>query len=95
VLFQNIHIGNCRSETRSVFSLSPLRSPILLGGAITAFLIHVAAMHIPFMQRLLRTEPVSASTWLSLIGLALTILIAMEIHKWIWNRRTNQSAAAS
>ncbi|MFM7845705.1 MAG: cation-translocating P-type ATPase, partial [Planctomycetota bacterium] len=28
VLFENFHGGNCRSETRSVFALSPLRSPV-------------------------------------------------------------------
>jgi magnesium-transporting ATPase (P-type) len=45
VLFENIHIGNCRSETKSAFRLSPLRSPILLVGAISAFLMHVLAMY--------------------------------------------------
>lgn len=87
VLFQNVHIGNCRSETKSVFSLSPFRSPILLGGAVTALLVHIAAMHLPFMQRILRIEPVDLRTWLTLIALALTILVAMEAHKWIWKRR--------
>ncbi len=43
VLFENIHIGNCRSETKSALVLSPLRSPILLAGTITAFLIHVGS----------------------------------------------------
>jgi len=90
VLFQNIHIGNCRSETKSVFSLSPFRSPILLAGTITAFLVHFAAMHIPFMQRLLRTEPVDLTTWITLFALALTILVAMETHKWFWRRRQVQ-----
>lgn len=37
VLFQNIHIGNCRSETKSAFTLSPLRSPFLLFGALALF----------------------------------------------------------
>ena len=87
VLFQNIHIGNCRSETKSAFALSPFRSPILLAGAATAFLVHVASMHIPFMQRLLRVEPVSAGTWVVLIALATTILWALELHKWWWARR--------
>jgi magnesium-transporting ATPase (P-type) len=91
VLFQNIHIGNCRSETRSAFCLSPLRSPILLGGAATAFTIHVIAMHVPFMQRILRVEPVSVGLWLILIALASTILAAMEWHKWSWRRRMARS----
>jgi Ca2+-transporting ATPase len=87
VLFENIHIGNCRSETRSAFSLSPFRSPILLGGAITAFLIHVGAMYFPLGQRILSTEPVDFTHWIVLVLLALTILAAIEIHKRSWAKR--------
>ena len=36
VLFENFHIGNCRSETKSAFKLSPFRSPVLLAGAALA-----------------------------------------------------------
>ncbi len=63
VLFENIHIGNCRSETKSALVLSPLRSPILLAGTITAFLIHLAAMHTPFGQMLLEAEPIAPKNW--------------------------------
>jgi len=87
VLFENIHIGNCRSETKSALVLSPLRSPILLIGALTAFLIHVGAMYLPFGQKILQTEPVQLNTWILLIALALTIFITMEIHKWLWALR--------
>ncbi|HMO83943.1 MAG TPA: HAD-IC family P-type ATPase, partial [Lacipirellulaceae bacterium] len=87
VLFENVHIGNCRSETRSAFTLSPLRSPFLLAGAICAFLIPLLAMHLPFLQSILRSEPVSLRTWATLIALALTVLVAVEIHKWTWRRR--------
>jgi magnesium-transporting ATPase (P-type) len=87
VLFENVHIGNCRSETRSALTVSPLRSPFLLGGAICAFLVHVAAMHTPFLQEILRTQPVNWQTWVTMIGLALTIFVAMEIHKWTWRLR--------
>jgi triphosphoribosyl-dephospho-CoA synthetase len=36
------------------------------------------------MQVVLRTEPVSPGTWASLLALALTIFVVMEIHKLIW-----------
>jgi magnesium-transporting ATPase (P-type) len=82
VFFEIIHIGNCRSEKVSAMKLSPLKSPILLFGTILALLVHMAAMHIPFMQRILRIEPVDPTTFITLLGLALTIIIAVEIHKW-------------
>lgn len=92
VLFENVHIGNCRSETRSAFAVSPLRSPYLLAGALTAFLVHVIAMYVPFLQSMLGTEPVDLQTWVMVLSLALTVLVAMEIHKWSWNRRFGNGA---
>lgn len=89
VLFENFHIGNCRSETRSAFLISPFRSPLLLAAAASAFLIHVMAMHVPFMQGMLGTAPVSLSSWAVLAALALLIVPTMELHKWWWNRRCN------
>ncbi|MCX7699608.1 MAG: HAD-IC family P-type ATPase [Gemmataceae bacterium] len=88
VLFQNLHIGNCRSETKSAFVLSPLRSPILMIGALTAFTVHVISMHTPFMQRILRVEPVSLEMWAVLIALAMSIVVGMELHKLWWKYRT-------
>jgi len=87
VLFENIHIGNCRSETKSALVMSPLRSPILLAGAITAFCIHLAAMHTSFGQMVLGAEPVALNQWGVLFLLALTILPVMELHKWSWTKR--------
>jgi magnesium-transporting ATPase (P-type) len=86
VLFENVHIGNCRSETISAFRLSPLKSPILLAGALTAFLVHLLALYAPPMQALLGTRPVSPRTWIVLATLALTVLGALELHK-LWRRR--------
>ena len=84
VLFENVHIGNCRSETKSALALSPFRSPILLGGAILAFSIHVMAMYLPLGQIVLGTQPLGLGAWALLMSLALTIFPAMECHKWSW-----------
>jgi len=87
VLFENFHIGNCRSETKSAFALSPFRSPILMFGALGAFLVHVAAMYIPLLQNTLGTHPVSWQMWLLVIGLAASVIPIMELHKLSWNWR--------
>jgi magnesium-transporting ATPase (P-type) len=82
VLFQNIHLGNCRSETKSAFWLSPFRSPILLVGTISALAIHVVAMYLPLGQSVLKTAPISLERWGVLLLLSLSILPASELHKW-------------
>lgn len=87
VLFENVHIGNCRSETTSAFVLSPLKSPVLLAGAITAFLVHVSFMYLPFGKALLGTKPIVFSVWTDIALLALTVFLAMEIHKLVWYLR--------
>lgn len=81
VLFENVHVFNCRSEVRSVFRHSPLRNPVLLIGTALAQLVHIAAMYTPWISDVLHIQPVSSQHWLELLGLALTVLVVMELHK--------------
>jgi P-type Ca2+ transporter type 2C len=87
VLFENVHIANCRSETKSAFAISIFRSPILIYGVVGAFLIHLLAMYLSLGQTFLRTEPVDITTWMLAFGCALSILLVMEIHKLTWKYR--------
>ncbi|HUE73590.1 MAG TPA: HAD-IC family P-type ATPase [Pirellulaceae bacterium] len=91
VLFENFHVGNCRSETRSALALSPLRSPVLFFGTLGAFLVHVAGMYVPFLQDMLNTKPVDLWMWGVAIAVSVLIVPAIELHKWWWARRTNPS----
>lgn len=81
VLFENVHIGNARSETRSLFVISPLKNLWLVAAALGAFGLHFAAMHIPFMQPLLGTAPLPLDTWITVGMIALGLLAVMEAHK--------------
>ena len=81
VLFENIHVLNCRSETASALRSSPLRNPLLLFGTLAAQLIHIGAMYFGPLQSILQVMPVDLEHWFSLLGIALSLLIVMEIHK--------------
>lgn len=93
VLFENVHIFNCRSETHSAFSLSPLRSPILMLGMLCAFSLHVTMLYLPWGNHLLATEPVSLQLWTQLALLTLPVLLVMELHKWSWRSRMASRAS--
>jgi magnesium-transporting ATPase (P-type) len=86
VLFENIQVFNSRSETTSAFLLSPLRNKFLLFATIAAQLVHIGAMYTPWIKDVLKIQPVSPGHWLELLVLALSVLIAMELHKLVWNR---------
>jgi Ca2+-transporting ATPase len=81
VLFENVHVFNCRSEHRYAMTHSPMRNPLLLFGTLTAQMIHIAAMHLPGFSGVLGAMPVSFDHWLQLLGMALLVLLVMEGHK--------------
>ncbi|MDH5359093.1 MAG: HAD-IC family P-type ATPase [Gammaproteobacteria bacterium] len=81
VLFENVHVFNCRSEVRSAFRHNPLSNPILLIGTAAAQIVHIGAMYTPWISDVLHIQPVSPQHWIELLGIALSILLAMELHK--------------
>ncbi len=81
VLFENIQAFNSRSETLSVFRQNPARNRLLLFGIAIAQLLHIGAMHTPGPEQLLEVQPVSLREWISLLGVAVLILVASELHK--------------
>src|SRR6185503_3920108 len=50
VLFENMHVLNCRSETRSALRSAFARNPLLLLGSLGALGLHVAMMHLALGQ---------------------------------------------
>ena len=88
VLFENVHVFNCRSESLSVFRHNPMHNKLLLVGTIAAQLIHIGAMYTPWLGDVLGASPVSFKQWLTLLGLALSVLLVMELHKWFRARLT-------
>ena len=84
VLFENVHAFNCRSETRSIFRHNPMRNRILLFGTAIAQLIHIGAMYTPWFSDVLKIQPVSLQHWFSLLGLALSVVVIMELQKLWW-----------
>jgi Ca2+-transporting ATPase len=86
VLFENIHVFNSRSERLSIFRHNPLRNPLLLFGTLAAQLIHIGAGYTPWLSDVLQIQPISPQHWLILLGLSLTILVSMELHKSLARR---------
>lgn len=89
VLLQNVHAFNCRSETTSVFRIPISRNPLLVIGVLLAQGIHLLSMHVPLMQNLLRAEPVPFSQWLTILAMAASLLVVMELFKAARRQRSS------
>lgn len=88
VLFQNMHIFNCRSEVSSAFRVPLSNNYLLIFGIILAQGIHIVSMHIPLMQKTLKLEHVSMSSWATMLSLSMLILVVMEIFKLVQRKES-------
>jgi len=80
------HVGNCRSDTVSVFRRSPFSNPFLFIATASALLIHVGALYVAPTQLVLRVEPIGLEAWGRIVVVASTIIAAIEIHKLLRRR---------
>jgi Ca2+-transporting ATPase len=87
VLMQNVDAINARSETRSVLRLPARNNPMLMLGVLAALSIHLVAMYLPWLQRILSVQPPTSHEWFVLPLAAVTLLVVMEVQKVSWRRR--------
>jgi Ca2+-transporting ATPase len=83
VLFENVQVFNSRSETRSAFRHNPWRNRLLLLGTLVAQLVHIGALYTPGLREVLGVAPVSLQAWSVLLGVALALLLVMEVQKLV------------
>ena len=81
VFIQNIHVINCRSESKSIFENSFKKNPFVLYTIVGSILLQIIIMEVPFLSRFLQTEQVPYEHMLILFLLALPILTVMELYK--------------
>lgn len=87
VFLQNFHVFNCRSEIISAFRVPFRRNTILVLGVLAAQGIHILSMQLPFMQNLLRIQPVSFKEWTYVLMLAIPMILIMEVFKYFVGKK--------
>jgi Ca2+-transporting ATPase len=87
VLFQFFQAWNSRSELQSVFTVNPLSNPFLFYSMIAAFLAQIAVVYVPALQWVFRTEPLAGAEWIQIGLVALTVVLAVEVDKFIRRRK--------
>ncbi|MCT8336244.1 HAD-IC family P-type ATPase [Methanoculleus sp. Afa-1] len=87
VLLENFHVFNCRSEYLSAFRIPISRNYFLIAGVVAAQGIHILALYVPFLQDVLQVQPVSPVEWVTLLVLASSVVVVMEIFKAVRKHR--------
>ncbi|MEP9411980.1 MAG: HAD-IC family P-type ATPase [Candidatus Brocadia sp.] len=86
VFFQFFQAWNSRSEIQSVFRINPLSNLFLFYSMIAAFFAQLAVLYVPALQWVFRTEPLTKMEWVNVGVITMTIVLAVEIDKWIRRR---------
>ncbi len=83
----------CRSFTLPAWSL-PSTNRWIWWGALAMLLAQLAFTHVPFMNALFGSTPISAAWWGILAGVAVTVWLAAELKKVLVPRPAAPSASA-
>jgi len=81
VFIQNIHVFNCRSEHKSALKVPIKNNPLIVGGVVASIILQIIVMEVPFMSNFLQAVSVPFIHLLYLFGIAIGVLIIMELYK--------------
>jgi Ca2+-transporting ATPase len=87
VFFQFFQAWNSRSEIRSIFSIPLVSNPFLFFSMIAAFLAQLSVIYVPALQWVFRTEPIDAAEWMQILAVSASVILVVEIDKWIRRRK--------
>jgi Ca2+-transporting ATPase len=90
VLFQMVHVFNCRSEDVSIFRQNPFSNRVLFAGVTVSLLLHIAALYLPWTQQLLHFQPLPWQIWIAAIVVASTAIVVNELHKRFRPKKDDQ-----
>ena len=94
VVFQWFNALSCRSEEKSVFRMNPFGNKFLLGTLLWVIILHSIALYTPFMNNVLRIEPISLKDWGFILAGGLLIVLTEEIRKVFVRARRTKIATA-
>ena len=82
VFIQNMHVLNCRSETKSVFENGFKQNKFILFTIVATIILQMIVMEVPVLSRFLQTYDVSNLHLVVLFVISLPIIFIMEMYKF-------------
>ncbi len=83
VVAQLFHVLAIRAEQESLMTIGIFSNPQLLGAVLITLALQGMVIYVPVFQPIFRTAPLPWFDLLFCFGLAATVLIVVEIEKWL------------
>ncbi|MDP3975259.1 MAG: HAD-IC family P-type ATPase [Candidatus Jorgensenbacteria bacterium] len=85
-VFQWYRAWTMRSDNRSIVSMNPRTNPFLIAATVTVVFLHLAVLHVPFLQAMFHTMPLSITEWGLALLVGLGVVVADELRMRIRRR---------
>jgi len=87
VMVEVFYVFNCRSLTRSMFSVGLFSNWWLIAGVTTMIAAQMIITYVPLANRLFHTAPIGWDVWLRILAVATLAYAVVGFEKWISCRR--------
>ena len=87
VMVEAFYLLNCRSLSRSIFSLGIFSNLWVLLGIGLIIAVQLLFTYAPVMNGLFHSAPISGQAWLRIVAVGAIAFAAVELEKWIRFRR--------
>lgn len=81
------HVLAIRSEEQSLFKIGLFSNKPLLGAVVLTFLLQMATIYIPVLNKVFKTEPLTAVELLIAVAVSSIVFFAVELEKLIKRKR--------
>lgn len=86
VIVEKVNVFNFRSLNQSIFKIKFFSNPWLIAAWFANLGLQISVVYLPFLQRAMHTAPLAWKDWVLILALAIPVLIADEIYKWIMSK---------
>ncbi|OQA36043.1 MAG: Calcium-transporting ATPase 1 [Candidatus Dependentiae bacterium ADurb.Bin331] len=84
-MFQWMNAWNCRSETRTNFQLGVMSNRWLVAATTLVLFLQILLVHVPFLQHIFHTVPLSIEQWALIFALTSSIVVIEELRKYFFH----------
>jgi Ca2+-transporting ATPase len=83
VIVQTLYLLNCRSLTRSMFSLGVFSNRWVIFGISAMIAAQLLITYMPVLNRLFHTAPLPWDVWVRIVAVGVVAYAVVGLEKWI------------